>query len=628
MAFWFWVVVLSIIGLGIYELYSWYKFKKNPPAAEVVVDEEPVTIVQAELARANMKIAMLESRLEESEAQRNKEADALIALDERYQKQIEQTEKAYQRQMVNLSERLSANGGSGAKKNVDEYPVRMAAEVAAWRASLGGHALVEPVISEDLAALADNMNESIDAQNYAPDAISEETADPKNGAAPAAEVLESAPESVPEVEPDLAEMVVLAEAPEAPEKEILDQVVMMAEVPAAPIEADPEAVEERAGSDIKRLTMPEGVEDASDEAPEADAAVEEIPPLENRWPDLESAAMQRVVARHLASEMDADYLDDEEFLREMGIEPELNDPQLPTVAEGWVTDPLQEMNQHINGQTQPFPVEPQPELQTSDLPDHQTQKITDDMWEEVVFSSADSVNEIGGDEAVEPLEYDLENKTGNGAEARAQATEELDPEAEEAAIAAAVETILSRTPQPPQAASGTEEIEEPDPALPGVDLQSELPEKAVEYVSGPQDYMDEDDEEAAFVWEREPVKWQAEYYDNRTLAEKPVIIRQEDEIDFEWLDKPPAKGIDPQTFSVRWSGTLSLDPGQYRFLASAPDGLRLWLNDRLVISAWYDQSEQIYQRDFAWPGGTIDVRLEHYENGGNAKAFLTWDRIA
>jgi hypothetical protein len=161
-----------------------------------------------------------------------------------------------------------------------------------------------------------------------------------------------------------------------------------------------------------------------------------------------------------------------------------------------------------------------------------------------------------------------------------------------------------------------------------VELQSELPEEAFDYAADPEDVIEEDAEEAAFAWEREPVKWQAEYYNNRTLAEKPVIVRQEDDIDFEWLDKPPAKGIDPHTFSVRWSGTLSLDPGQYRFLASAPDGLRLWLNDRLVISAWYDQSEQTYQRDFAWPGGAIDVRLEHYENGGNAKAYLTWDRIA
>ena len=57
MAFWFWVVVLSLIGLGVYELYSWYKFKKNPPAEAAAVDEQPAPAVQAELARANMKKA-------------------------------------------------------------------------------------------------------------------------------------------------------------------------------------------------------------------------------------------------------------------------------------------------------------------------------------------------------------------------------------------------------------------------------------------------------------------------------------------------------------------------------------------------------------------------------------------
>ena len=233
MAFWFWVVILSIVALGLYELYFRYKNKNNPPQEDLVVDEEAVAAVHAELARATMKIAVLQNRLEVSEAKAQEDAAALAALEERYQEQLEKTEKAYQRQMVTLSERLGSkkNGENGPKKDlVVEYPVRIAAEVAAWRASLGGQPLVETAVSEDLAVLAESFAENIEAQNLASDAISEETADPINGTAPAI-VDEEAFDPEPLAEPAVLEDEVLLAAPLLePEQAVLDQVVVLDEI--------------------------------------------------------------------------------------------------------------------------------------------------------------------------------------------------------------------------------------------------------------------------------------------------------------------------------------------------------------------------------------------------------------
>ena len=45
MAFWFSVVILSIVALGLYELYFWYKDKKNPLHEEIAAEEEAVEAV-------------------------------------------------------------------------------------------------------------------------------------------------------------------------------------------------------------------------------------------------------------------------------------------------------------------------------------------------------------------------------------------------------------------------------------------------------------------------------------------------------------------------------------------------------------------------------------------------------
>ena len=405
-----------------------------------------------------------------------------------------------------------------------------------------------------------------------------------------------------------------------------------------------------------------------EEEPFETTAVQEIPPLENRWPDLESIAMQRVMARQLASEMDADYLDYEEFLREMGIEADELPPEEPAERERWVTDPLQEMDTHINGSQQSSSDVDQDEAVAETTDSDPVQDITEQMWEEVIHGPGEP-----GGAFINETENDLtgDDQQASGAVDSAPPAEDavldFESEGEEGAIAATVATILSRAPEGDveyfnedllqEADSGSGGREDDDDDFPAAEQEEFLavvedideappdsaPPDALAAEAAADEVTDADpfgtmaelvqeeapeEEEPAFVWERRPVAWQAEYFDNTRLANEPALVRQDSDIDFEWLDKAPGPGLMPRTFSVRWSGNLTLEAGQYRFTASAPDGLRLWLNDRLVLSAWYDQSEQTYLREFTWPGGTMDVRLEHYENGGDAKAFLTWERVA
>ncbi|MCJ7808356.1 MAG: PA14 domain-containing protein, partial [Dehalococcoidia bacterium] len=87
-------------------------------------------------------------------------------------------------------------------------------------------------------------------------------------------------------------------------------------------------------------------------------------------------------------------------------------------------------------------------------------------------------------------------------------------------------------------------------------------------------------------------------------------------------------GVDADNFSVRWTGQLAVPyPGEtYTFTTETDDGVRLWVNDTLVIDQWIDQgatlwSGPIYLDNF----GPHDIKMEYYENGGGAVARLMWE---
>jgi hypothetical protein len=54
------------------------------------------------------------------------------------------------------------------------------------------------------------------------------------------------------------------------------------------------------------------------------------------------------------------------------------------------------------------------------------------------------------------------------------------------------------------------------------------------------------------------------------------------------------------------------------------DGGRLWVNGHLLIDAWKDQAPRTYTGDIYLPGGGVPVKMEYYENTGDAIAKLSW----
>lgn len=117
--------------------------------------------------------------------------------------------------------------------------------------------------------------------------------------------------------------------------------------------------------------------------------------------------------------------------------------------------------------------------------------------------------------------------------------------------------------------------------------------------------------------------WQAEYYANRSLRGEPVLRRDDPTIDFRWGHGSPGPEVPADGFSVRWTRTVTLEPGTYRFTVTADDGVRLRVNGQPVIDSWVDQPLTAHSGT-VYVSGDAHVELEYYENREVAAVALAW----
>lgn len=119
------------------------------------------------------------------------------------------------------------------------------------------------------------------------------------------------------------------------------------------------------------------------------------------------------------------------------------------------------------------------------------------------------------------------------------------------------------------------------------------------------------------------VNWRGEYFNNKTLAGSPQLVRDDANINFNWGSNVPASGLPADNFSVRWTRTVNFPAGTYRFNITADDGVRLWVNGHLLIDEWKEQAAATYSGVIHLSGNAA-IQMEYYENGGLAVAQLSW----
>ena len=123
----------------------------------------------------------------------------------------------------------------------------------------------------------------------------------------------------------------------------------------------------------------------------------------------------------------------------------------------------------------------------------------------------------------------------------------------------------------------------------------------------------------------------AEFFDNPTLSGRPILTRVDSHINFDWPTGRPSPQLSSDRFSVRWSGKIrASDSGPHAFRARSDDGIRVFLNDELIIDDWQDHSPRTVTAIHALEAGKIySLRIDyHNRGGGSALAEVAWASFA
>jgi plastocyanin len=98
-------------------------------------------------------------------------------------------------------------------------------------------------------------------------------------------------------------------------------------------------------------------------------------------------------------------------------------------------------------------------------------------------------------------------------------------------------------------------------------------------------------------------------------------------IAFDWGVKKATKLTPANNFFIRWNGTVTPQFSErYRFRIRADGGVRLWINNILIVDDWVTWKFPIYRSGLAdlQAGIPATIKLEYFDTTGAASCSLRW----
>jgi hypothetical protein len=106
------------------------------------------------------------------------------------------------------------------------------------------------------------------------------------------------------------------------------------------------------------------------------------------------------------------------------------------------------------------------------------------------------------------------------------------------------------------------------------------------------------------------------------LEGNAVYIADSPNVNFNWGNGSPDPRVPVDNFSARFERTMDFTYGTYEFALTMDDGARLYIDDALIINAWNTASTRTRTAQLAL-GGSRRMRIEYFENTGNAEVHFT-----
>lgn len=118
---------------------------------------------------------------------------------------------------------------------------------------------------------------------------------------------------------------------------------------------------------------------------------------------------------------------------------------------------------------------------------------------------------------------------------------------------------------------------------------------------------------------------QATYFDNIDLTNQ-VMSRVDSVVDFYWGSGSPDPAMEYGTYSVRWEGEIEPPySGTYTFTTTTDDGVRLWVNNQLLIDEWQNQAVSEFSGTISLTAlQKANIKLEYFEYSAYSEVELSW----
>lgn len=128
--------------------------------------------------------------------------------------------------------------------------------------------------------------------------------------------------------------------------------------------------------------------------------------------------------------------------------------------------------------------------------------------------------------------------------------------------------------------------------------------------------------------------WIANFFNNTNLSGNSVAtVTYPNGLNFNWPNGPldangnPVPGVNTSGYSVRFTTTETFQDGTYRFTVTSEDGVRLTVNNQVVIDQFITRPLGTLTADVALTAGSYPLVVDFFDSQGGAQLRVEWSLV-